>query len=438
MTGTDDPGRLPVLIIGAGACGLAIAHGLQNIGVPFKLFERDTGLAPRGSRDWALACHWSAPTLASLLGEALWSRIEEAQADPNTPTPDVDVVKVFNGRTGAVENELPFQDFRRFNRSRLRALMSEGLDVAYGKRLERISYPPPSSSSDDEQDAAVTAHFTDGTAETGRLIVGADGSQSRVRTLLLGAERAKLNRLPLAATFVTASYTRERALALRAHHPLINVILHPDDMVGMLATLDASDAARPETWRFQFYISWRATAEEQAREAAIMGVPERLAQVKVRSEAFADPLRSAFDWLPDDCDTVYWAGVANWDPSLEEHDWTANNGGGRVTLVGDAAHPMSYHRAQGLNHAIADAGKLVELLASQVPAAAAGAAAAPRRSQADLIREFETEMRARGGEEVRLSEMNSFMLHDFAKVEQSPLFNRGLKFGSGGKNTADG
>jgi hypothetical protein len=35
-------------------------------------------------------------------------------------------------------------------------------------------------------------------------------------------------------------------------------------------------------------------------------------------------------------------------------------------------------------------------------------------------------MKARGGEEVKLSEINTTMLHDWAKVLQSPLFTAGL------------
>ena len=125
------------------------------------------------------------PTLASLVGPGKWSRGNAgADIDPAAAGRPFAPVRVLNGRTGAVEGEVPSSgDFRRFLRSRLRALIADGdgdgngrLRIAYGKRLERISYGG---------DETVTAHFADGTAETGRLLVGADGSQSTVRRLLL-------------------------------------------------------------------------------------------------------------------------------------------------------------------------------------------------------------------------------------------------------------
>lgn len=76
----------------------------------------------------------------------------------------------------------------------------------------------------------------------------------------------------------------------------------------------------------------------------------------------------------------------------------------------------SSDRGQGLNHAIADAGKLTELLTSQ-----AG------RGLAELIDEYEAEMCARGGEEVRVSETNTRMLYDWTQLMASPLVARGMK-----------
>lgn len=277
---------------------------------------------------------WSSPILAELVGPEKWSRIIEAQVDPNTPTPEADVTKVLNGATGELINELPFPKFYRFLRSRLRSLIAEDIDILYNKKLSSLTYADDGSS--------VTVHFEDGTTEKGRLVVGADGSNSKVRRLLVGAEKAKLKQLPLNATFINASFTREQALFLRSYHPLVTVIAHPDNMMSMLALLDAPDADKPEGWRFCFYISWRSPVEAQEAEAAVMGVRERLQQAKERSKAYADPLKSAYAWLPDDHEMVYWTRNMNWDPSLPEHSW--DNHHGLVTLAGDAAHPMTYRR----------------------------------------------------------------------------------------------
>ncbi|KAI1342076.1 hypothetical protein F5Y15DRAFT_331746 [Xylariaceae sp. FL0016] len=407
--------ELPVLVIGAGVSGLAIAHGLHLNNIPYRLFERDDHLTSRSTRDWALACHWSLPHLATLLGEEKWSRIASAQIDPSLAPKDAEVVKVINGATGDVENGVRFENLRRFLRSRLRSLIAEGLRVEYGKKLERITYSEANGEAGGVR--IVTAYFADGESVKGRLLIGADGSHSRVRNLLLGAEKARLRRLPFAATFINASFSREQALYLRSFHPIINIIVHPENMVGMLGTLDAA-SPDPEQWGFTFYISWKASVEEQDAESNVMDVRERLAQAKEMSRSWGEPLRSCHEWTNDDHNKVYYGGLANWDPAEEDHRW--DNHGGLVTLMGDAAHPMTYHRGQGLNHALADAAKLVALLS--------GASEPRPQSQGELIVDYEAEMIARGGEEVRLSEMNSFMLHDFSKVEQSPLMKRGLAF----------
>ncbi|KAI1138730.1 FAD/NAD(P)-binding domain-containing protein [Hypoxylon sp. FL0543] len=408
MAEDSKPAELPVLIIGAGCSGLALANGLQLKGTPYKLFERDASLSPRNGRDWGIACHWSVPLLASLMGEAKWSRISEALVDPSIPVKELHQFPLYNGKTGEIIVESPIPNLHRLLRSRLRSLMAEGLtDVHFGKKLERIEYA--------EDGKSVTAHFADGSAETGRLIVGADGSQSRVRTLLVGPEKAKLKRLPLAATFVTASFPRDVALRLRGKvHPIINGFIHPDDMMGMFSVLDAADKDHPENWDFAFYVSWPCSVEEQVAEAAAgMGIKERLRQAKEKGKKFAEPLSTAFERIPDDLDRVYYVANGNWDPSLPEHEWDNRNG--RVTLVGDAAHAMTYHRGQGLNHSIDDVFKLFELLKDPGD-----------RPQAEVIKAYESEMRPRSGEEVRLSEMNSLMLHNWEQVQKSPLMNGGV------------
>ena len=43
------------------------------------------------------------------------------------------------------------------------------------------------------------------------------------------------------------------------------------------------------------------------------------------------------------------------------------------------------------------------------------------------ITPYEQEMIARGGEEVRVTPMNTAMLHDWEKVSQSPFMKRGVQ-----------
>jgi 2-polyprenyl-6-methoxyphenol hydroxylase-like FAD-dependent oxidoreductase len=86
------------------------------------------------------------------------------------------------------------------------------------------------------------------------------------------------------------------------------------------------------------YISWPCSHEEQEKTKDWTN-EQRLKQLKEFGEKFADPFRSAFAWLKDD-QPVWYSPMTQWDPSLPEHQW--DNHGGRVTLAGDAAHPMTF------------------------------------------------------------------------------------------------
>lgn len=85
-------------------------------------------------------------------------------------------------------------------------------------------------------------------------------------------------------------------------------------------------------------------------------------------------------------------------------------------MVGDAAHPMTYQRGQGLNHSLTDAGKLRDTLVKIRDGA--------DRSQA--IASFEEEMIQRAGDEVRSCTMNTALLHDWEKVKHSPFYSKGM------------
>jgi 2-polyprenyl-6-methoxyphenol hydroxylase-like FAD-dependent oxidoreductase len=348
--------------------------------------------------------------------EEWWSRIQSVQVDPHVPTKEHDVLTFLNGATGDTLAALPISLFYRLRRSKLRALLSEGLDIQYHKRLSDISY------ADDGQ--SVTAHFTDGTSATGALLVGADGARSTTRRILLGPDQAAIHRLPYAATFVQKRFTREQALFLRKFHPLYLATAHPNGHFGFFGLHDIADANDPTTWTFFFYISWNSSVAEQDATAHWTDA-QRLAQQKQFAKAFVEPWKSAFEWTPDD-HPVWYFGMTDWDPGLEGHRW--DNHEGRVTMVGDAVHPMTYQRGQGLNHSITDAGQLRDVLVRLWQSDPVTRNAEQER----LITEFENQMIARAGEEVRTSTLNTTMLHDWAKVLQSPLFQGGLKKVSGG------
>ena len=357
-----------------------------------------------------MGLHWGAPVLRSLIGEDAWSHIQSVQVDPNEPSKHLDSLFFLNGLTGEKMGEATVDYFYRLRRSKLRDLLSKDIDVRFNKRLTNITY------SDDGR--LVTAHFEDGTSSTGRILIGADGARSVVRKLVVkaGPEAAESRRLPICATFIHARYTAEQAVALRKHHPLYLAAIHPRGYFSFFGMQDGSDATRPETWTFFFYISWRASLAEQDASADWSDAA-RLAQARALAAdaPYADPWRSAYAWIDTDDLPVWYMAMTDWDPAAPDHGWDSR--GGRVTLAGDAAHTMTYQRGQGLNHSVTDAAKLLAAVQSVLRGDVA---------QDEAVAKYEEEMIARAGEEVRMSTNNTLMLHDWDKAIQSPVMKKGM------------
>ncbi|KAJ4345421.1 uncharacterized protein N0V89_011551 [Didymosphaeria variabile] len=385
--------------------GAHVGNGVADelpVGIKCIVFEKNAPAV--GERDWSMGLHWGAPVLKSLMPDEWWPRIQSVHADPSEPLKDPDTLKFVQGDNGNTIAAFPISNFYRLRRSKLRQLLSQELDVRYEKRLANVTFA--------EDGKSVTAHFTDGTSATGSFLVGADGSRSTIRQCLLGPELGEIKKIPYCATFIECRYPKEQALFLRSFHSLYLATAHPDNFMGFFSTQFVEDPEDPTTWTFKFYISWQSSLEEQ-RATASWTDTQRLAQAKEFAKKFCDPWKSAYEWVPDNAG-VWYMGMTEWDPGHEGHRW--DNHDGLITIVGDAAHPMTYQRGQGLNHSLTDAGNLRDTLVKI-------------RNGADRkqeITDFEEEMITRAGDEVRSCTLNTALLHDWEKVKNSPFYNKGM------------
>lgn len=110
----------------------------------------------------------------------------------------------------------------------------------------------------------------------------------------------------------------------------LNHILSSTDFTILTGiVLDASNADRPETWRFQIHHAWWG-----APHVTDLADPKlRLQFFKERSSRLCEPFSTAAAALADDTVLPIDRGQ-QWSPiSWDNHD-------GAITIAGDAAHSM--------------------------------------------------------------------------------------------------
>jgi hypothetical protein len=171
----------------------------------------------------------------------------------------------------------------------------------------------------------------------------------------------------------------------------------------MIVPVDIHDLNKPEDWKYQICLSTWGTTHSDSNE-------ERLRVFKEAASNYAEPWRSAVQWLPDDTfipkDTIkYWANPVIWA-----------NWNGKVTLAGDGAHPIVPFRAQGLNNALQDAHNYVQALV---------AVRDGKTSLTDAISAYGEEVLARGSAENKLSNMWGPVLHNWQAIMNTPMMKQG-------------
>ncbi|KAK3171573.1 hypothetical protein OEA41_003657 [Lepraria neglecta] len=360
-----------------------------------------------------MAIHWSLDRLEKLLPPELWAKLAETSCNPSVPMEAGGNYPIINGETGAMLAGVPYAKGLRVPRSKMRALCAEGIDVQYGKDLSDIAF--------NESGNGVIVTFSDGTIIPASIVLGADGPRSKVREFAMsGADKASVSKFPIWHHNMTVCYG-DADKASQVSSLFYPLHLYLSGQRGALPTLKSRNYSlkpskslvssmpdgpnHPETWVFHLAMAWLGNPDHS------LSYKERLAMIKERAEELGEPARSAFTWIPPDT-PVHKADISYWITQ----PW--DNHGGRMTLVGDAAHPMPPYRGQGLNHCICDVSHVLSALDSILT---------NKSTLSSAITAYDEEIVPRGGEEVKCSVENGFMLHDWQKVLESPVFRNGFK-----------
>lgn len=303
-----------VLIAGAGIGGLTLAQALRARGIDYEVFERSTELLPVGAgllvqpgAMKALAALGLGPSVASAGTELVWGKALTTAGE------------VLQSSSLAALREAVHAGTYGLSRARLHRVLLDGLDAVHlGRAL--VAY--------EEDEQGVLAQFADGSAARGALLVGADGLRSQVRSLLKPDEPLRY-----------AGYTSWRGIAQHdeaAPEKQIAEIWGRGERFGIVPI------GHGETYWFAV-----ANAPEGARD------DDPLAEVERRFAAWSSEIGKLLAATPRD--RVLRADIHDRKPISE---WSR----GRVTLLGDAAHPMTPNLGQGACMAIEDAVVLARCL----------------------------------------------------------------------------
>jgi len=361
---------LPILIIGAGIAGLTLAQCLRQRCIPYLIFERDCGPSTR-DQGWGLTLHWVLDRFLAALPSDIRSDIYSCQVDGAPSENNTGDFLFIDLTTLEVKYRVPPSKRIRVQREKLRRLLMRDVPIAWSKKLIDI----------DVSEDRVVARFQDGSAYTGCILVGADGSQSQVRRRF--AEHPGLNRLPIHMLGVKVALTAEQAAPLQSISPLLWQGNIPETGTFLFASLfDVQESETGPLYTWQLCLSYPMKEEGDAPISVVDTESSLVRSLQTKARQLHPTLQQPFFLLPPDAPVVP-VTIADWDSV----SW---DGKGRVTILGDAAHAMTMFRGDGANNAIADALEFVEALERCTSATEGDQHTIP-----ECVQQFEERMRPR-------------------------------------------
>lgn len=378
-----------VAIIGAGIGGVALAVACLHRGIPFTLYERDTHFGAR-SQGYGLTLQQASKAIAGL---GIFSLAEGVVSTRHlVHTTEGKMIAEWGTRKWIPTDikTSPKRTNIHIARQSLRLALLEQLGghdkVQWGHQLVDFKKTDEESITlDFEVNGEIKSTKAD-------LVVGADGIRSAVRRLLIPEHLTPLRYLECIVILGICPLKPLKEL----NSPLL-------DSATVFQTANGNERIyiMPFTvdsimWQLSFPMS-----EEEAKELSAQG-PNALKAEACRRTQWHDPIPQILAATQE----AQISGYPVYDRELLQAELLEK--GGPITLIGDAAHPMSPFKGQGANQALLDALTLARGITKGCRPLSQWRKAGIRES---VLTEFEAEMLARSAVKVSDSAEAAQFLH---------------------------
>ena len=340
-----------VLLAGAGLGGLTAALALARAGNAVTVFEQADAL-----REVGAGIQISANAVKVLRFLGLEDGLDAVAVRP--------VAR--EGRdwaTGEVLQSIPLgpgyvekygAPYYHVHRADLLALLTEAVAAETNIALELNSR----LEAFEQDEAGVSVHLADGRAARGDVLIGADGIRSAVRTALFGPDSPHFTGNVAYRATIPISRLPEGLIEAKGYswqgpgHHFVHYLLRGGTLVNCVGVCEQDD------WRIE---SWTEPGDIEEFRAEFAGWHPTI-------QSLIDNVEECWKWALYDRDPL--------------ERWSV----GRVSILGDAAHPMLPYMAQGACMAVEDGYVLARCLQREadVPAALAGYEALRRPRCSDV------------------------------------------------------
>mmetsp|Transcript_20647 Transcript_20647/g.33751 ORF Transcript_20647/g.33751 Transcript_20647/m.33751 type:complete len:625 (-) Transcript_20647:47-1921(-) len=460
-TGTSDLPDISVAIIGGGIGGVALAAALQHRNIPCKIYERDTSFEER-KQGYGLTMQQGARALRAL---GLFSLTDDDGSDESDqlgnksekehgvkPTrfgihstrhvvhkPDGTVVgewgmKVWGGRFEKNGKKHAKRQNAHISRQNLRSLLLQMLrpdTIQWGYKF--VAYEAGRSEDNDSSGSnTLKLKFRrrgldgvqDVTTNT-TILVGCDGLRSAVRAQKLGNDIAPLRYLDCIVILGISqsppnSHLTDGETVFQTADGVTRLYAMPFAKAGEKASVlgdsayNDSESSGLSMWQLSFPMD-----ESDAMKLSSLGPAALKEEALKRCSTWHDPIPELLKSTPQDLIT----GYPCYDRDLVDKDClrqgcdNTDSSAEFVTMLGDAAHPMSPFKGQGANQALLDAVLLARKIHSVVRQKREESQPLYERIP-EALGEFEYEMIRRSSVKVKKSAEAAKFLHSEVAIKE--------------------